>query len=603
MKPSRLTVLTGTAAAAALTLPAVPAADAAGAEPCIEVGHHCYTTLEAALAAAEGGDTVRIPHGTFAGGVTVSKDVTLAGAGPRSTTIRGGGPVLTIGSFGDPTPPSVTIRGLTITGGRTTTSAMSTELIGEDGVWAAGGGIEVPPSDFGDDGFALGASLRLVDTVVEGNGAAPTATVDSGLPCPGGHDCPFAFAEGGGIDTFGDLSLERSVVRDNHAGAASGISDLASDNQGGGIRSWLGTLTIRHSRVEDNSATGAAPNARFAEGGGIFHGGDTFTVRHGVVADNTAQLASGLPDEVDGVGIDQAAISGGIHVDAVVPTVRIDHSLVADNTVLGTNTAGSTNVFAGGVLTQAPTDTRISHTTFRGNRVETATTGSALGLAHADTASLQLHGTVTHSTIRDGRVTATSEHGDAEAFAGAIWSQRGRVRNLEVRTNTVDATAPHGTAIVLGAGIVLDDDPGEPGDRGLTMMNSRVRGNRGTAAGQTVIARGGGIYDGPVEAVGSLGAPLTLRGVHIEHNQLAPSAFAQGAGLFIQDQPLVLQRTKIRHNRPDQCIGCGAALRSTGAGPRAVAIPRRGAAGPAADQRIRLQHRDTVTSLLRHLEE
>src|SRR3954451_15625548 len=97
-----------------------PTAEAGPA--CIRVGGSCFTTLDSALAAAVDGDTVQVPAGTFAGGATITKSITLSGAGQRETTLRGGGPVLTVGAFGDPNPPTVTIRGLTITGGRTTTS-------------------------------------------------------------------------------------------------------------------------------------------------------------------------------------------------------------------------------------------------------------------------------------------------------------------------------------------------------------------------------------------------------------------------------------------------------------------------------------------------
>src|SRR4029077_10085712 len=127
--------------------------------------------------AASNGDTVRLPAGTFPGGVTVTRSITLSGAGQGETILRGGAPVLTAGEFGDPTPPTVTIRGLTITGGRATTSALSQVLFGQDGVWAAGGGLAVPPSsfDFNTGELGLGATVRLVHTTVEGNGAAPTS--------------------------------------------------------------------------------------------------------------------------------------------------------------------------------------------------------------------------------------------------------------------------------------------------------------------------------------------------------------------------------------------------------------------------------------------
>jgi hypothetical protein len=61
---------------------------------------------------------VRIGAGSFAGGVTITRDVTIRGAGAAATSITGGGPVVTIGS--DTTSPRVSIRGVTITGGLAT---------------------------------------------------------------------------------------------------------------------------------------------------------------------------------------------------------------------------------------------------------------------------------------------------------------------------------------------------------------------------------------------------------------------------------------------------------------------------------------------------
>ena len=444
----------------------VPTAEADGA--CIHVGTTCFPTLSAALVAAVDGDMVQLPAGTFAGGATVTTSITVSGAGQGKTILEGGGPVLTVGEFGDPTPPTVTIRDLTITGGRTTSAALSQVLFGQDGVWAAGGGLAVPPSsfDFDTGELGLGATVRLEHTTVEGNGVAPTSSIDSGIPCPGGQDCPFALAAGGGIDTSGDLTLDHAVVRDNHAGAGSGITDLASDNEGGGIRSWAGALTITHSRIENNSATGTAPNARFAEGGAIFHGGGffpsggRFTMRDSEVTGNVADLASGLPDETAGATIDQAAIGGGLQLTSEVPTVLIDHSTISENSVRATNTVGSAIAFAGAALTNLPSDTRITHSTFRRNHASAQTLGASTGLAHADTAALQLHGTITHSTVRDGTVIAVAAHGDAEAFAGGVWVLRGRgVRDLEVRGNTLSATAGHGLATVLGGGMLIDEAP------------------------------------------------------------------------------------------------------------------------------------------------
>src|SRR5207247_8863983 len=62
----------------------------------------------------------------------------LVGAGSDRTTISGGGPVLTIGTFGAASEPTVTIDGVAITGGVTRSSWATGP---GDGVFALGGGV------------------------------------------------------------------------------------------------------------------------------------------------------------------------------------------------------------------------------------------------------------------------------------------------------------------------------------------------------------------------------------------------------------------------------------------------------------------------------
>ena len=85
---------------------------------CVRVGAACYPTVQAAVDAAQDGDTVRIPAGRFAGGVVITKSITIAGAGAASTHLVGGEHVLTVGTWMAPSPPEVHISGVTLRGGR-----------------------------------------------------------------------------------------------------------------------------------------------------------------------------------------------------------------------------------------------------------------------------------------------------------------------------------------------------------------------------------------------------------------------------------------------------------------------------------------------------
>src|SRR3982074_2514771 len=60
--------------------------------------HGCaYSQVDDAVAAASNNDTVIVADGVYRGGFTIDKNLTLAGAGALRTTIRGGGPVITVG--------------------------------------------------------------------------------------------------------------------------------------------------------------------------------------------------------------------------------------------------------------------------------------------------------------------------------------------------------------------------------------------------------------------------------------------------------------------------------------------------------------------------
>jgi nitrous oxidase accessory protein NosD len=172
----------------AVTAAAIGSGNASGATLSVCPSGCAFSQIAPALAAAKNGDTISIGAGTYNGGLTIDKSVRLVGAGSGRTTISGGGPVLTIGTFGASSEPTVTIGGVTITGG-VTHSSWNTSL--GDGVIALGGGIEIPPNA----DFSGGATVAISNSVITGNRVAPSATAPSpgGAVCPGGL-CPFAGA-------------------------------------------------------------------------------------------------------------------------------------------------------------------------------------------------------------------------------------------------------------------------------------------------------------------------------------------------------------------------------------------------------------------------
>jgi len=129
-----------------------------------------YTTLQAAVSAANAGDTLKV-MGTCSGDTTINVNLTIVGDSDQSygvaTLVGGPGAVVTISSTA-----TVTIKGLVIT-----------SVVG-----AFGGGIH------------NAGTLTLTHSTVSGNSAS----------------------SGGGIYSSGTLSLDDSTVSGNHGSFGGG---------------------------------------------------------------------------------------------------------------------------------------------------------------------------------------------------------------------------------------------------------------------------------------------------------------------------------------------------------------------------------------------
>jgi hypothetical protein len=498
-------------------------------------GPGCYSTLQAAVDAAHDGDSITIASGTYAGGVTIDVSLKLVGAGANQTVISGGGPVLTIGSFGSSSEPTVSIDGVTITGGVTRSSPESTPFVGQEGVLALGGGVEIPPNA----DFTGGATVTITDSVITGNRVAPTATLPFGPPCPNGP-CPFALAAGGGIDNWGTLTLDGTKISNNRVGTASGLSALASDAYAGAIQNWLGPLTISNSIISGNQASATAPNGRFADSGAIFAEGGTLTMTGSSVTNNSATLNAALPNSVD-----LLAIAGGIHIsNQAAGSIR--NTTISGNSATMTNTVGDAKAFSGGVHTDV--NFELSNDVITNNSVNVSTVGRSHGNAAGDSGAGEMGGTVTNTRFAGNSVTVSSTAGDATAGAGATIFA-GSITNSVISDNHVQASSPHGSVTVRGGGV-------QAGDGGITLRNSTLSGNTASASGRAGSARGGGIFDAAVPN-GPPGGPLVLVGSSVTHNTLSGNngITLEGGGIFATN-PVSLTNSVIADNIPDQCFGC-----------------------------------------------
>ena len=503
-------------------------------------GPHCYTSIQAAVDAAADGDTVAVGRGTFAGGVTITKSVALTGAGANATTIRGGGPVLTIGTFGAATEPTVSISGVTITGGVTASSPESKPFTGQENVFAAGGGIEVPPAA----SFSPGATVTISDSTIAGNRAAPTASAPLGPPCPSGR-CPFAGAVGGGIDTWGNLTVTNSAVSSNVA------AGVASDADGGGIASHLGDLVLTGVRMTGNQAIASIPNGRFAEGGAVFAQGGSVTIRNSVFDGNAAKLTSNLPSFAGGNLIDMNANAGGIHVGDGIPT-SVENTLITNNVASAVDPLGEPCAIDSGMLVG---DSQLTmRTTLVSGNSTSGTVATSADVGPCGSAlELDGGGTISNSQIIGNPSSEVSSSGDA-AVNGALavlnFNNDPKLVTVDhsvISGNSATATSASGSASAQGGGVFTNSL--------LTLDHVLVSANVAKAQGPAGEAQGGGIWNG-IELSGPP-VELTLDHTTITHNGATGGAgvTVQGGGLYT-NQPVTQSHSAIALNAPDQCFGC-----------------------------------------------
>jgi len=520
-----------------------------------------YRQIGPAVAAASNGDTIKIGPGTYQGGITIGVSVKLAGAGAGSTIIRGGDHVLTVGSFGASGEPTVSVSGVTLTGGLARSSPESVPIFGEEGALAAGGGVEIPPQALPADGPPVkGATVTISDSVITGNIADPSAAVPSGIKCPGGFpqgQCPVAWAFGGGIDSWGSLTLVHTTVSNNTAGPAAGLPAICSDCDGGGIVSEQGSLTMTGTTVSGNRAIAAAPNGRFAEGGAVYAnldsgGGDALTASNSTVTGNSASLTTNLPKFAGGQLIGLNANSGGIHVGDGVPTT-VDGTAITGNAVTSTDPRGeAVGIDVAMIVGDSPLTMRNS--TISGNTLFSTVATTADAGAGGNALELDGGGTISNTRITGNSTTIVSPSGVAgNAGAGLVMLNNNNDARLVtvhggvISGNTAVAKTSTGSATSQGAGIFNDSL--------LELDGVEVSGNSGTATGPGGVAQGAGIWNGT--DISGPPVQLDLNDTTVTRNSLTGShgITVQGAGLFTE-LPVTLSHSLIALNTPDQCFGC-----------------------------------------------
>ena len=180
-----------------------------------------FTSIQAAVNAASPGDEINVGAGVFAGGVTISTDLTIGGGGPSVTTVDGGGS----GSVFEIQNATVVLRDMTIRGG----SATNGGGVRNDG------DLTIENCDIVNNFADMGAGVYndMIGQVVI------TTTTISGNE---------AMSVGGGlINQGGPVVITQSLISGNTAAYAGGV-------YAGNYTSAGGTLSIDSSTVTGNSS-------------------------------------------------------------------------------------------------------------------------------------------------------------------------------------------------------------------------------------------------------------------------------------------------------------------------------------------------------------
>jgi hypothetical protein len=306
------------AAAAAMTLPST--ASAATLTVCTAGPPTCqFATLSAALAASSDGDVILIGPGSFAGGVTVTTDVTIVGSGKGSTNIVGGDPGVTVSAGAD-----AIVRQLTITGATGTGLINHGALVFRHGeVTANGTGVPTP-----DTGGVLNTgTLTLTDVTVSHNDGFDTGALKnegSAVILGSAFDNNSAAFNAGAILNVGNVVFRGGTMSNN-------------GSQGAGSWNMAGSMTIVDSFLSNNSGGnnfGAIANGDFGNGAA------SLVVRGTTITGSSAFEGGGiatLPGSTASVSDSLIAFNNGRHGGGI----QSSGSLTVTNTDVVSNTADS----------------------------------------------------------------------------------------------------------------------------------------------------------------------------------------------------------------------------------------------------------------------
>ncbi len=373
--PRPRTALGPGVAAAALTYYVAPAPMGDNAHDCLSSSTPCATIAAAIDKATSSADaTVNIATGAYSETLSITRSVTLSGAGAGHTIIDGGRrrTVVVVGPGA-----AARISGLTVRGGRTAFSgggvlnngslSLKDSAIVDNSATLSGGGIEntgaltVTASTVSGNDTTANTAFRRSN----GGGINNTGTLQLDHSTISHNSATNPYSDGGGIATSGTMIMTGSSVISNTSAEVGGlenvgdmtvISSSISDNSGGGMLN-TGNATLTTSAISGNYTSGPGGGIFNTQRGKLAMTGDT-------VSDNSATFGGG------GIYID-----GGV-VTLTGSTVNANHGngvrngfsgrlLILNSTIDGNG--GTSGGEGGGVDTYCPATTTILNSTISHN--------------------------------------------------------------------------------------------------------------------------------------------------------------------------------------------------------------------------------------------
>jgi len=515
-----------------------------------------FTSLQAAVDASRGGESIRVAAGYY-GGVQPRAGLTQALYLHQSVAIRGGYTIpftLAPDALAHPTRLDAQGAGRVIYLAKTISATLEgLEMVGGDatnlgGFAAASGNTD---NDAGGGIYGQGVTVTLRGNIIGHNLASGQR-----------YGC------GGGIHLAeSQANLYENTLEHNQA------SQYGTGGAGGAICVVDSQAIISGNTIFSNSSAITAPLFSVGVGGGIAIQNSVFTIAHNLILSNTTLMTGSLVDNIDGIGYPPRALGGGIYVGPG----QNGAGYIFSNTIQG-NIAHKRGLgFGGGIYIEGGAPMLIRQNQIQGNYAGRVYDGFGGGI-YATNSQV----TISQNTLLRNTGTITAFHFSAgggisiensvftitenlilsntalfsssldtgfvvpQAFGGAIAvgsGQEGQGKPGLILSNTIRGNVAHEGGLGFGGGIYLQT--GDP----IMVGHNHIQGN---IAGKAV-----GVWSGSGGGIAILSpANATLDANLIEHNTAAISgAFGIGGGVdvyffdtFASPRIVTLTHNVIREN-------------------------------------------------------